>query len=93
MKSRVEASTTKVSSKGQGVIPVNVRKATGLKEGEKVLAIAVDDTVLLKKITAKTFEDTIKPVWDRLQKLGLTEKDVDAIIKEARLEAAHNNKP
>ena len=89
----VEASTIKVSSKGQVVIPVNVRKAAGLKEGEKVLAIAFDDTVILKKITAKTFEDTIRPVWNRLRKLGLTEKDVNALIKEARLEAVHNTKP
>ncbi len=77
----VEASTTKVSSKGQVVIPVNVRKAAGLKEGEKVLAIAIDDTVILKKITAKTFEEIVKPVWDTLRKLGLTEKDVDDLIQ------------
>jgi len=39
----MEASTTKVSFKGQVVIPVNVRRAAGLKEGEKVLAIALDN--------------------------------------------------
>jgi len=83
----VEASTTKVSSKGQVVIPVNVRKAAGLKEGEKVLAIAFDDTVILKKITAKTFEETVKPVWNHVRKLGLTEKDADALIEEAKTKA------
>jgi AbrB family looped-hinge helix DNA binding protein len=45
----VEASTTKVSSKGQVVIPANVRKAASLKKGEILLAIAVDDMVVLKK--------------------------------------------
>jgi AbrB family looped-hinge helix DNA binding protein len=84
----VEASTTKVSSKGQVVIPVNVRKAAGLKEGEKVLAIAFDDTVVLKKMTDKTFEETVKPVWNRVRKLGLTEEDVDALIQEAKTEAS-----
>ena len=83
----VEASTTKVSSKGQVVIPINVRKAAGLKEGEKILAIAFDDTVVLKKITAKTFEETFKPVWNRIRKLGLTEEDVNALIQEAKTEA------
>jgi AbrB family looped-hinge helix DNA binding protein len=80
----VEASTTKMSSKGQVVIPVNVRKAAGLKEGEKILAIAIDDTVILKKIVDKSFEETIKPVWDRVRKMGLTEEDINAQIDEAR---------
>ena len=87
MKLLVEASTTKVSSKGQVVIPINVRKAAGLKEGEKVLAIAFEDTVVLKKITEKTFEETFKPVWNKVRQLGLTEEDVDALIQEAKTKA------
>ena len=87
MKLLVEASTTKVSSKGQVVIPINVRKAAGLKEGEKILAIAFDDTVVLKRITTKTFEETVKPVWNRVRKLGLTEEDVNALIQEAKTKA------
>lgn len=54
----VEASTTKVSSRGQIVIPANVRKAAHLEKGEKLLAIAIDDTVVLKKIIDKSFEET-----------------------------------
>ncbi len=84
----INASTTKVSSKGQVVIPVNLRRAAGLKEGERVLAIAVDDTVVLKKITEKTFEETVKPVWNRLRKLGLMEGDVDDIIHRAKKRAS-----
>ena len=80
----VEASTTKVSSKGQVVIPVNVRKAAGLKKGEKLLAIAFGDTVVLKKIVDRTFEETVKPIWDRVRRMGLTEEDVDALIQEAK---------
>jgi len=80
----VEASTTKVSSKGQVVIPVNVRRAAGLKEGEKILAIAFDDTVVLKRIVDKTFEETVKPIWARVRRIGLTEEDVDVLIQEAK---------
>jgi AbrB family looped-hinge helix DNA binding protein len=83
-KSLVEASTTKVSSKGQVVIPVNVRKAAGLKEGEKVLAIAIYDTIVLKKIVDKSFEETVKPIWNKVRELGLMEEDVDALIEEAK---------
>ena len=80
----VEASTTKVSSKGQIVIPANVRKAASLKKGERILAIAIDDTVVLKKIVDKSFEETMKPVWDRVRRMGLTEENINALINEAR---------
>lgn len=84
MLNMVEASTTKVSSKGQVVIPANVRKAANLKKGEKILAIAIDDTIVLKKIIDKSFEETMKPVWTRVRQMGLLEEGINAIIDEAR---------
>jgi AbrB family looped-hinge helix DNA binding protein len=84
----VEASTTKVSSKGQVVIPANVRKAASLKKGQRILAIAVDDTVVLKKIVDKSFEETMKPVWKKVRQMGLSEEDIDALIEEARTESS-----
>jgi AbrB family looped-hinge helix DNA binding protein len=82
----MEASTTKVSSKGQVVIPANVRKAASLRKGEKILAIAVGDTVVLKKIVDKSFEETLKPVWAKVRQMGLTEEDINALIDKARAE-------
>jgi AbrB family looped-hinge helix DNA binding protein len=84
----VEASTTKVSSKGQVVIPVNVRKAAGLKKGEALLAIAFNDTVVLKKLCDSTFEETVKPIWDKVRRMGLTEETVDALIQEAKTKSS-----
>ena len=80
----VEASTTKVSSKGQVVIPANVRKAASLKKGEKILAIAIGDTIVLKKIVDKSFQEALKPVWKKVREMGLAEEDVNALIEEAR---------
>jgi AbrB family looped-hinge helix DNA binding protein len=80
----VEASTTKISSKGQIVIPANVRKAANLKKGQKILAIAINDTVVLKKIVDESFQDSLKPVWDKAKQMGLTEEDLNAIVEEAR---------
>jgi len=85
--SGLEASTTKVSSKGQVVIPLSVRRKAGIKEGERLLAIAVDDMIVLKRIVDKTFEETVKPIWDRVRQMGLTEEDVDAIIEEAKAQS------
>jgi len=84
----MEASTTKVSSKGQVVIPVNVRRAAGFKEGETVLAMTIGDTIILKKITDKTFEESVKPIWTRIRQLGLTEEDVDALIRKAKAQSS-----
>ena len=84
----MEASTTKVSSKGQVVIPANVRKAASLKKGEKILAIAIGDMVVLKKIVDKSFEETMMPVWKRVRQLGLSEEDIGALIEEARTESS-----
>ena len=84
----MEASTTKVSSKGQVVIPVSVRKAAGIKEGEELLAIAIGGTIILKKIVDKSFEETVKSIWTRIRQMGLTEEDIDAIIREARAQGS-----
>ncbi len=80
----MEASTTKVSSKGQVVIPANVRKAASLKKGEKILAIAIGDTIVLKKIVDRSFEETMKPIWARVRRMGLMEEEINALIDEAK---------
>jgi len=80
----LEASTTKVSSKGQVVIPLSVRKRAGIREGERLLAIALGDTIVLKKIVDRSFEEAVKPIWTRIREMGLSEEDVDAIIEEAK---------
>jgi len=84
----LEASTTKVSSKGQVVIPINVRRAAGLKKGETILAMTFGDTVILRKIADKTFRESVKPVWARIRQLGLTEEDVDVLIQEAKAQSS-----
>ncbi len=80
----LEASTTKVSSQGRVVIPASVRKAAGIKKGERILAMAVGDTIILKKIVDKSFEETMKPLWARVRRMGLTEEDINALIDDAR---------
>lgn len=83
----MEASTTKLSSKGQVVIPLSVRKAAGLKKGETILALAIDGTVVLRKISDKSFQGTVKPIWNRVKQLGLGEEDIEALIEEAKAQS------
>lgn len=40
---------TKISQRGQVVIPKEIRDRLGLKNGSKLLVIAVDDAIILQK--------------------------------------------
>ncbi len=79
---------TKLSSKGQVVIPQHVRDALGLKEGETFAVIGKDDTIILKKVHVPSSQE----VFDHLhtwgvrfaQQKGLKEKDLQETIKRSR---------
>jgi len=77
--------TTKMSSKGQVVIPEVVRKALGLKNGCQFLVLGEKDAVILKTISApskKEFSRLISKARKEAKKAGLEAKDIsDAIAK------------
>lgn len=51
---------TRVSSKGQVVIPFDIRKRMGLRDGEKLTIFTKDNLIVLKKIDDAMTEDDIK---------------------------------
>ena len=51
-----ELSTTKMSSKGQVVIPEEIRKKLGLKAGSLFVVIGDKDVVILKAITSPAMD-------------------------------------
>jgi len=69
----------KVSSKGQIVIPREVRKKMGMKGGEKLLVLTRDGDILLRR-TNEASEDINK----KLEKVFTVESlDADKIVAEA----------
>ena len=50
-------STTKMSSKGQVVIPENIRKQLNLKEGAQFVVLGEKDVVILKNITPPSIDE------------------------------------
>ena len=52
--------TTRLSTKGQVVIPEDVRRALGLEVGARFIVLADRDLVLLKRIVAPNARDTRK---------------------------------
>ena len=80
---------TKISTKGQVVIPSDIRKELGLDIGTSVLVTKMRDFVLLKKINIpdmkKEFEKLTKWGMQYSKKKGIkSEEDVARMIHESR---------
>jgi antitoxin PrlF len=72
----------KVSSRGQVAIPVDIRKEMGLEDGSKVMFFLEDDTLLIKKVSAQTWEQITKPL--RQLKKKVSQEDVNSLIHGMR---------
>ena len=83
----MRAATTRVSSKGQVVIPEAVKKAANVREGEDLLVVAIGDTIVMKKLSDVTFEEVARPIWQAVRAMGLSGEDLDELIEKAKTEA------
>lgn len=79
--------TTKLSSKGQIVIPEEIRDNLNLKEGDQFVVIGQGDTVILKSITPPSlseFSDLMKEASQNARALKLKPRDVAKAIQKVR---------
>ncbi len=79
--------TTKMSSKGQVVIPEPIRKRLNLKEGAQFVVVGEGDVVVLKAITAPgmdSFDELIKEARRQAKRAGLKRTDISEAISKAR---------
>jgi len=80
-------STTRMSSKGQVVIPEEIRNRLQLQAGTQFVVVGQRDVVILKAISApsmKAFDGMIAQVRKQARKAGLRKSDVDAAIAKVR---------
>ena len=78
------SATTKMSSKGQVVIPEEVRNALGLKAGSKFVVVGEGDVVILKMINPPSmseFDDIIQEARQQARQAGMKRSDVAAALK------------
>ena len=75
-----------VSSRGQICIPNGIRQDMGLAEGDKVLFVLQDGSLVVKKVNMETFAQITKPLKQEAKKNGLKESDVSNIIHKFRKE-------
>ena len=81
------SATTKMSSKGQVVIPEEVRNALGLKAGSKFVVVGEGDVVILKVVTPPSmsdFDDIIQEARRLARQAGMKRSDVTAALKAVR---------
>lgn len=82
--------TTKLSSKGQVVIPEEVRNDLGLNEGDQFVVIGQGDAVILKVITPprlEEFHELLSQAREEAKKAGIKKGDLKSTIAKVRRRA------
>jgi len=84
----MEVELTRVSEKGQIVIPISLRKVMKIHKADQFLVFGEGNTIILKKVEKpafeKSFEEIAKPLQKVIKEEGFTREDLNKIIKEVR---------
>lgn len=79
--------TTKMSSKGQVVIPEEIRERLKLHAGDQFVVLGDDDYVILKIISQpsqKDFEHLLAKARKEARRVGLKKENIKAAIAKVR---------
>jgi len=79
--------TTRMSSKGQVVIPEDVRTRLGLETGAQFVVVGEDDVVILKTIhrpSMAEFDDLIREAKRQARASGMKRADVAKAVSRVR---------
>ena len=83
----VRPATTKLSSRGQVVIPEEVRTRLGLEPGDRFVVVGEGDVVVLKVVKPprpEEFKKLLDEVQDAARKAGITPEDVERALRDVR---------
>ncbi len=83
----VRAATTKLSSRGQVVIPEEIRNRLGLEPGAQFVVVGEGDVVVLKALKPPRMADfkaLLDQAHESAEKAELTPDDIDRAIREVR---------
>jgi len=77
-----------MSSKGQFVVPMDIREDMGIEKQDKFIVVHDKDSILLKKIKRQEASKKMLKLLDKFsqkfQEAGITADDVKEEIKKAR---------
>jgi AbrB family looped-hinge helix DNA binding protein len=80
-------STTKMSSKGQVVIPEDIRRRLELDTGTQFIVLGEDDVVILKMVRPPAmgdFDRLVKKAKKQARAAGLTRSKMSAVVSRVR---------
>ena len=83
------ATIASMSSRGQIVLPISIRRKLNLGEGSQFLVISDDENILLKPVREPSLDEfysLIEKAQETARKIGLTEEEINSTIKEMRAE-------
>ena len=82
-----DVTTTRLSSKGQVVIPEAIRRRLGLDPGAEFVVLGDDDTIVLQRVRAPAMQDfdaIVARARGAARGAGMRQSDVAAAIEAVR---------
>jgi AbrB family looped-hinge helix DNA binding protein len=82
-----KVATTRMSSKGQVVIPEEIREALGLGPGVQFVVVGEGDVVILKRISPPSmceFDQIVGEARRQARRVGMKRSDIAAALKAVR---------
>jgi AbrB family looped-hinge helix DNA binding protein len=79
--------TTRLSSKGQVVIPEEIRQRLGLEAGAQFVVVGEGDVVVLKAVQAPSmgqFDELVGAARKAARRAGMKRRDIPAAVGRAR---------
>ena len=83
------ATIAAMSSRGQIVLPVSIRRKLNLGEGSQFLVLTDNENILLKPVKEPSLDEfysLIEQAQKTAAQLGLTEEEINAEVKAMRAE-------
>ncbi|NQT59232.1 MAG: AbrB/MazE/SpoVT family DNA-binding domain-containing protein [Bacteroidetes bacterium] len=80
-------STARMSSKGQVVIPEEIRNKLGLTTGSRFIVVGDDDVIIMKTIvqpSMRDFDTLINKARQQAKSVQMTKSDISRAIDEVR---------
>ncbi|MCJ2540426.1 MAG: AbrB/MazE/SpoVT family DNA-binding domain-containing protein, partial [Candidatus Thermoplasmatota archaeon] len=84
-----EVVLTKMSSKGQVVIPKALRELLDIKEGDMFAMFGENDTIIMKRVnlpSKRDLERILRSGAEHAKEKGITREDVQRAVEEVRKE-------